>query len=158
MPTASDRHVGAAAAGATHHFGGNVDLIGPQRFVGAQFAGQIEFLLIEIDGDDPAAAGRSQRLHQEQADHARAHDHGRVAEADARAVDGMNRDGDRLDHRGVAETQRIGQAIEDVLRHGDVLGKSPLAACTRRTETPKISRRSQRLISSAAAEPALFRS
>ncbi len=73
----------------------------------------------------PAA---SQHLHQEQADHAGADDYGRVAEADMRAVDGMNGDGDRLDHRGMSKAERIGEVIEDVPRHGDVLGESTLAA------------------------------
>ncbi len=148
------RHVGAPAAGATHHLGGNVAPIGSQSFVGAQSARQIEFLLIEIDGDDSAAAGSSQRLHQEQADDARADNHGRIAEADAGAVDGMYGDGDRLDHRGVPKTQRIGQPIENVPRHGDVLGESTVAAALVARDAENLAAVAE-VDLSAAAEPAL---
>ena len=120
--------VGTAAAGAFEDLFGRVAGLRIEAFGGAEFLGEGELGVVEIDGVDGGAAGVLGSLDGQEADHAGADDDGGVTEVDRGDFDGVDGDGDGFDQRGVFEGQFVGELVADVLGHGDVFGEGAVAA------------------------------
>ena len=103
--------------------GGDVDEIGAEGVGGAEFAGEGEAVVGEIDGDDARGPGPAQSLDDEKPDHAGAHDDGRCVGREMYALDGVDGDGDGLDHGGLLIGEIDGERVEDACRHREKFGE-----------------------------------
>ena len=84
---------------------------------------------VHVDGDDPSAAGRPQRLRPPAGRSCPRRPPRPCRPASiAGAADGVHGDRERLDHGRLAEAHALGQPVEDVLRHGHELGEGPVPA------------------------------
>ena len=122
-PDDFERDISAESAGELRNCSGNVATIGTQRIRGPELAGECEAVVREIDGDDARRAGPAQRLNDAEPDHAGPDDDRCGIGRKAHALDGVNCDGDGLDHGGLWIRQAIGERVQDARGYGEKFGE-----------------------------------
>ena len=116
---AFDGEIGIADAGGV----AGVDGIG-----GAEFAGDLQAGVVEIDGDDALASVGSEGLHGEEADHSCADHDAAGAVHLAGQLDGVDGHRDGFDESGLFVAQLVRKAVDDAARDGDEFGEGAVAA------------------------------
>ena len=101
------------AAGEPGDLGRHVDEIGAQGVGGSQLACKREAVVGQVYGDDPRGAGPLERLDDEEPDHAGSDDHGGGVGREFHALHGVDRDRNRLDHRGLLVSETRGQRVKN---------------------------------------------
>ncbi len=130
-----ERGVGSLAAREIAHRRRHVDVLGVHGARGAHAPGKRELLVVDVDGDDVAAAFLAQHLDNQHADHPRADDEHRVIRFRHVAADRMDRNRHGLDERRPLERQAVGKLVED---------SAPAPTRTRRTPRDGGNRRTTR--------------
>lgn len=123
-----DGHVCAAS---TSKFGDviwSIWVSGIESFVGTQLACKGEFLGLDVKRYEASAAGKSQGLDDQESNHSGSDHHGRISKADGDAVDGMDGNGDGLNHGRVVEGEFVREANGGSFGDDDVFGKGAVAA------------------------------
>ena len=94
-----------------------------KRLGSAEGIGEAKARRIDVGNEDAAAASCARGLQRQQSDHPGADDEGGFSAANFADLDGVQSYGDRLEHGGLGEGHRIGQPVDNLLRHGYIFGE-----------------------------------
>ena len=89
---------------------------------GAELARELELLLADAEGDDPRRRVQAQEGDRQRPERADADDADRLAGLRVRLLEAAQDDRGRLDEDAGVEGDVLGQAVHDLLGHGDELG------------------------------------
>ncbi len=117
-----ENHIDAVPVGELQNL---VDEIGFGRQGGgcAEFFGHLQARVVEVGDEDPGAAGGAQGLQDEDADHSGTDDECGAIGGDLGDGDGVERDGNRLEHGCFGEGKLVWKSMNDAGGNGDILGK-----------------------------------
>ena len=121
-----------------------------KRLGSAEGIGEAKARRIDVGNEDVAAASCARGLQRQQSDHPGADDEGGFSAANFADLDGVQSYGDRLEHGGLGEGHRIGQPVDNLLRHGYIFGEGSVTPVSPQ-ETPMTWRRIAKVHLSAEA-------